>query len=74
MASTEPHGNEVAFSRPRVLSELWRLVLKLRRNGNVIIFNHFKAHIVWVGIMDVKVTEEELVDFLDQQEKKDAIP
>jgi hypothetical protein len=71
MDTSQP--TQPVITRAQLLADLWELVKKLRRNGNVIIFNHFRAHIVWVGIMDVKVTEEELVDFLDKQEKKDAV-
>lgn len=67
---TEEH--QQTFSRSSLLSDLWTLVKHLRRNGNVIIFNHFKAHIVWIGIMDAKATEEELLDFLDK--RNDRVP
>lgn len=52
----------ITTPRAQVLHTLWQAVLNLRRNGNVIVFNHIKARIVWIGIMDVRATEEELKD------------
>ena len=68
MATDEPRTHEVKPLRAQILATLWSTVFHLKRNGRVIVFNHLRARIVWIGIMDVRATEEELVDLLPEKQ------
>lgn len=61
-------------TRAKLLSDLWCAILAMRRNSDIIIFSHFKTRITWIGIVDTRATETELIDLRKDENVQDHIP